>query len=361
MPRASASLILAAALVASACAAPLRAQPPAAPSNAYVYEGVEVFGLRTLPRDRILALIGLPPAGGRYLLDTGEFTPFLVESKARLLAAYPLPFCRYSLVAYPPRRTFRVTVDLVEPGDEWRMRFDPAPQGDPPDPDGLLAAWREYQRLYWKLRNAGAIPETPGPCRALQCHGGFAHPELAPLEQRFVDGVPRNADALVRVLREDRDDLDRMTALMLLPYLGARERLVEVVLPAVRDPFEGVRNEALRLLGAIQEHQPRVLVPLEPLLEALWFPLATDRNKAAWALVRILEAEGDARRAAILSRAGAVLVEMVGMGQATDAEPARRALTLLAGRDLGARPEDWRAWASGASTAPTTGPPASSP
>ncbi|RKH33851.1 HEAT repeat domain-containing protein [Corallococcus sicarius] len=345
-------LLSASLLLCSACAAPARSTEPAraqaapaAPDPVYVFEGVEVFGLRKLPRDEVLKLIGMPAPGTRFNLEQGEFTPYLLESKPRLLAAHPLPFCRYSMVTYPPTHTFRVTVDLVEPGDEWRMRFDPPPTGMVEDPEGLIAAWGAYQQTYWKLRREGAVPEQGlGGCQALSCYGGFDHPELAPLEGRFVDGVPRNTAALVRVLREDKDDAKRMTAVILLSYVRSREELVRYLVPSVRDPFEGVRNEALRLLGAAQEKPPKVLIPLEPVLEALAFPLSSDRNKAAWALVRIVETEGAARRARILERSGDMLLEMAGMRQAIDREPARKVLTLLAGRDLGEDVGPWREW-----------------
>jgi hypothetical protein len=183
-----------------------------------------------------------------------------------------------------------------------------------------------------------------GHCRAVTCYGGFDHPELAPLEARFVDGVPRNVDALTRVLREDQDGMKRMTAAILLSYVPSREDLVARLLPSVGDPFEGVRNEALRLLGSAQEGQQKGLVPLEPVLEALGYPLSSDRNKAAWALVRIVEAEGPARRKVILTRAGEPLLEMAGMHQPIDREPARKVLTLLAGRDLGEDLDAWRQW-----------------
>lgn len=324
------ALLTACATPAHQAAPSVAAAAPVPPSPVYVFEGVEVFGSRKVPKDKLLEVIGMPAPGARFNLEKGEFTPYLMESKPRLLAAYSFAFCRYSMVAYPPTRTFRVTVDLVDAGDEWRMPFSPAPQGDVPEPEGLLTAWAEYRTTYWKLSREGAVPEYgKSQCHALVCHGGFDHPELAPLEQRFMDGVPRNVETLVRVLREDRNDSKRMTTLMLLPYLNSREQLVKLVLPSVKDPYEGVRNEALRLLGTLQEGQPRVIIPLEPVLEALWYPLETDRNKAAWALVRIVEAEGAARRQQILDKAGSVLVEMAGMQQQTDAEPARKVLAIL--------------------------------
>lgn len=162
----------------------------------------------------------------------------------------------------------------------------------------------------------------------------FGHAELAPREQRFLEGVPRAFEALVRLLREGRDESRRMSAAVLLSYGALRERVVEALVPSVRDPSQGVRNEVLRLLGAAQKGQARLLVPLEPVLEALWFPFSTDRNEAGWALVRRVETEGAARREQILGTAGEMLVQLAGMQQPIEHEPARRVLTVLAGRDL---------------------------
>ena len=105
-----------------------------------------------------------------------------------------------------------------------------------------------------------------------------------------------------------------------------------------------MRNEVLRLLGAVQKDPARVISPLEPVLDALWFPLSTDRNKAGWALVRIVETEGAVRRKQILDTSGEMLMQMAGMEQPIDHEPARKVLTILAGRDLGADEAAWRRW-----------------
>src|SRR6218665_1431446 len=314
------------------------------PSNLYVFEGVDLFGVHEPHREQMLGLLTLPAPGTSVDPGQKDFIDRLIESKKRLLEAWPLPFCRFSVIQYPTH-TMLVTVDLVEPGDEWRMSFSAEPQGDVTDPEGLLEAWKGYQTRFWELRRQGAVPEYGGDaCRALVCHGGFAHPDLAPFEPRFIDGVPRHAHSLVRVLREDKDSGKRFRSLMLLPYVSSREWLVQAVLPSVRDPDQGVRNEALRLLGAMQEAQPRVLIPLDTVLEALWYPLSTDRNKAGWALVRLVETEGAVHRQRILERSGEVLLRMLRMKDAVDHEPAHNVLALLAGEDLGEDVEAWRAW-----------------
>jgi hypothetical protein len=94
----------------------------------------------------------------------------------------------------------------------------------------------------------------------------------------------------------------------------------------------------------VQKDLKRAVIPLETVLEALWFPTTPDRNKSAWALVRLVEAEGTVHREHILERAGEPLLEMVAMQAPVDREPAHQVLALLAGRDLGEDGEVWRQW-----------------
>jgi hypothetical protein len=351
-------LVLGLALLAG-CTTPRQAGPavtqtaaapesPRKPGSVYVFEGVEVFGSRKVPREKLLALLTLPAPGTRLDVekDPQAFVASLLESKKRLTEAYAFAFIRMS-VSQDANHTMRVMVDVVEPGDEWRMPFSAEPKGEVADPEGLLAAWSDYLKTFWRLRGEGSVPEWGmGTCRApLGCYGGFDHPELAPLEQRFLEGVPRNAEALVRVLREDRDGGKRMHALMLLTYLSSPEQLVAALLPSVRDPDEGVRNEALRRLGSARQASKKPgLVPLDPVLEALWYPLESDRNKAGWTLAHLLEVEGTGQRERILQKAGEVLVEMVGMRSELDRKPAREVLARLAGQDFGDDVGAWRHW-----------------
>ncbi|AKQ67938.1 hypothetical protein A176_004850 [Myxococcus hansupus] len=317
---------------------------PAPPSTVFTLLSVEVFGSRKVPKEQLLEAIGLPAAGSQLDKARMDFGGVLQESKKRVTERWPFALCAYSVAEYPGN-LMRVTVNLVDQGDEWRMTFLPPPQGSPPDPSGLVDAWVSYLKKLQELRQAGAFPTFGvGTCQAIVCHGGFEHPELAHREQAFVVGVPSHFDALVRVLREDRDDIRRMSAAMLLSYHGAREELAEAISLSVKDSSAGVRNEILRLLGAVQKDQKQVISPLEPILDALWFPLSTDRNKAGWALVQIVESEGTVRRKQILDTSGEMLMQMAGMEQPIDHEPARKVLTILAGRDLGADEAAWRRW-----------------
>ncbi|TSC25796.1 hypothetical protein [Corallococcus sp. Z5C101001] len=74
-----------------------KAAAPVKPSPVYVFEGVEVFGSRKVPKEKLLEVIGMPAPGARFNLEQGAFTPHLTESGPRLLAAYTFAFCRDSM------------------------------------------------------------------------------------------------------------------------------------------------------------------------------------------------------------------------------------------------------------------------
>ncbi|MBZ4417697.1 HEAT repeat domain-containing protein [Myxococcus sp. RHSTA-1-4] len=341
---------------------PTTAEPPTASSatapsienpNAYTFEGVEVFGSRRYPREELLANLGLPAPGTKVDVESREFGKMLQQSKAAFTSRFRFALCRYSFVAYPGPKTVRLTIDLVDFGDEWRMRHTPAPTGDAEDPAGLISAWTDYLKKLSALQREGELPaggpgDGPswGRCEGgWQCFGGFGHPKLAGLEQKFIERVPPNFDALVKVLREDKDELERMSAIQLLSYVPDRRKVVEVLVPFVSDEAPGVRNEALRSIGTAQSLEQHLFIPLEPLLDALWYPQATDRNKAGWALVYVAERdEGKARKQEILRRVGELLPQMAGAGQRVDYEPAQRILKALSGEDFGSDVAAWRAW-----------------
>ncbi|QSQ24571.1 hypothetical protein JY651_06365 [Pyxidicoccus parkwayensis] len=186
-----------------------------------------------------------------------------------------------------------------------------------------------------------------GPCRAFHCGTGFAHPKLAPLEARFISGVPAHFDALVKVLRTEKDEYRRSLVPFLLAYGRTREEVAEALLPSLRDSSDAVRNNAMRVLWQTQRGASKPLVPLAPVVRALHGPTLGDRNKASVLLGAVVEKDAALRDAA-LRGAGPLLVEMVAMRSRADREGSLLALRALAGRDLGEDPRVWKAWVESA-------------
>ncbi|PTL75873.1 hypothetical protein DAT35_52245 [Vitiosangium sp. GDMCC 1.1324] len=303
---------------------------------------VEVFGSRRYSHEEVLAAFGVPE-GRDVDLSGGELLREVKQGKERLLSRFAFAQVRCGITNYEDTHTVEVMVSLVDVGDEWRLDFAPAPDGAPEDPDGLVAAWAAYEEQVGALYRAGQLPVGDHPCKGFHCGAGFDHPTLAPLEVRFITGVPAHFESLVRVLRTEKDESRRSLVPFLLAYGRTREEVAEALLPSLRDSSSAVRNSAMRVLWQTQRGASKALVPLAPVLRALHGPALTDRNKASVLLGALVEKDSTLRLAA-LRDAGPVLLEMVALRQRTDREGALLALKALAGRDLGEDPHAWRVW-----------------
>jgi len=197
----------------------------------------------------------------------------------------------------------------------------------------------------------------PPRCRAVHCGFGFGHPELEGLEERFVLGVPKHFKAVVKVLQQDRDDRRRAAAAYVLAYGTSQKAIVRALIPAIKDSNSVVRNNAMRVLVDIQRASDKVIVPAQPLIEALHFPEVTDRNKAVYALAEIVKKNTSTYRTQILRGAGAVLLAMVSMKQPINRDGALlQLLTGLSGSDYGQDVAAWKHWMDGVLSGANGGP-----
>jgi hypothetical protein len=251
-----------------------------------------------------------------------------------------------AVIAYfkPDRRVY-VTVDVVDADDrETRMPFREAPTGDPlEDPAGLIDAMARYLDTGFAMIREGEIDPGRVDCPAFHCIFGWEHPRLKPYGRRFVTGVPEHRDELAAILDRSPDPEQRAQAAFLLSHLSDGEEVVGLMVPAILDPDETVRNNAMRVLADIAWHHPEIAVPLDPVLQALTFPATTDRNKASAVLAGL--ARRDEYREAIARRAGPVLVEMLRLQQPNNHDFAYMILTAVSGKGYGERDyARWEAW-----------------
>lgn len=249
------------------------------------------------------------------------------------------------IVYFEPEQdnTVHVTVDVVEVADAAaRMPFYPAPTQPLPDPAGLIQRWSEYDEVSFALSLAGELQSGFEQCPALTCTVGFDHPELQQFLPAFEADAVRQREALLQILRESRNDVDRGNAVYLLAFAFADDPTgyVRAIAPAIRDPSSLVRNNALRTLGDIRHSHPEVELPVEAIIEALHYPSATDRNKAGWLLTGIAR-DSDRQHEQILE-ALPVLLDMLQLEQPNNHEPAYAVLTEISGEQYAAR--DYTAW-----------------
>ena len=244
----------------------------------------------------------------------------------------------YSAPHVPSDLTFNITLANKKP---W-IEYLPTPKDDVPDPDDLLASWREYEKIGSALDYAGEIAE-PTQCPAHHCIYGFDHPKLRSYGVKFAQKVPADRPELVRVLRTDKDDKKRGTAAYLLAHLPKAKDVLETLLPQLHDSSPYVRNSVMRVVALMAEHGEAQSISLEPILPFLASPSLTDRNKAV-SIVAAL-ADDKSHRELLIHRSGCDLVRLLETKQPDQNEFAHRALVKLRGEDLGAADSPaWRKW-----------------
>ncbi|XXF76247.1 hypothetical protein P2318_24755 [Myxococcaceae bacterium GXIMD 01537] len=317
--------------------------PPAVPTLA----AVDIYGSRRVDPETVRRTLGFET--GQPYVGSGALN---TRREAELKKRYALAFAKISQITYhggaEAGRTY-LTVDLVDAEDAQRLRFLPEPSGHPADPEGLIARWREYEDKAWQLVNRGELQLAKVQCRILHCALGFDHTSLEGYEPAFVEKVPAHVDALARVLHEDADPKNRAAAAFLLAYAPEPASTTEHLRASIRDPSSLVRNNVLRVMGALQRGADRPLVALDGVLDALALPETTDRNKALSLLKALLEKMSPealaASKATLVRRVGPQLVALTALRQPINRDPARDILQRLSG-EAHETPEAWREWLS---------------
>lgn len=187
---------------------------------------------------------------------------------------------------------------------------------------------------------ASAAEDTE-PCEVLHCVVPFTpHPELLPYLALFNDKVRRNELALYNIVARDSSAVSRGNAVFLLGHSTDANRLLPALGRAIYDPSAYVRNNAMRVMSHIAERQPELAYPIEDLVRAMDFPTATDRNKAAYTLTKLIKSKR--HREQIAASALPHALRALRLEQPINHEPALELLRDISGENIGAR--DYAAW-----------------
>jgi len=249
-----------------------------------------------------------------------------------------------TITYYEPRgRISYLTIDIVDQRDvAQRMPFSPRPAGTCADPGGLIAAWQAYEATAFDLLKRGELA-PPADCPSFHCFGDPRQPALRARAAEMTAGVPAHVDELATILRDDSRQAYRGAAAYLLAYAPDGRTVVADLVPALHDASSLVRNNAMRVLAEIALHHPEVDVPVAPIIEALGYPAASDRNKAAATLYRMLgRPSGSSMYPRVVRDAGQILLAMLRLQQPNNHDFAYKILKLISGRGYGER--DYAAW-----------------
>jgi hypothetical protein len=316
-------------------------------------KGLDVYRSRRLDAAKVRETAG--PLLDSYLRTVVENRRGTEKAAARLKAQVEDTLRRASGAAFlslfvgryvtSAERTAYLTVDVVDPEDAAaRMPFRAAPRGQAPDPDGLLAAWQQYDAAGDALVRAGQIDGSVHPsCPGFYCLWGSGSPELAALEKKMSAGAPARKDMLLKVLKEDADARKRAQALFVLSYLPDGKQVADLCLDSLADPAEEVRAAALQILSDVALYHKSVLVDLSKILPALDFPTVSDRAKALSVMIGL--SDNPAYKTLVMTRGTPYLLGLLRLRQPANHDLAFTLLSTLSSQTIGQRDyAGWNAW-----------------
>lgn len=328
-------------------------QLPVESIDVYGSDALDSVAIRTEFEADILRYVTAMNAVSAPNANFDEIGKTLLEIRDKLRASLeervPLAYFEISMIigSAPPPPHVNVTIDVVEKGDEARrMPFRAAPTRELADPGGLLAAWNELTSKFAERVVAGRAPQvTAAQCPVLHCIVPFTDPEFAPFLERFSAGSREHEEALYTVAAESSNSAYRANALLVLAHTNDAERLLPVLGRAIYDPEAGVRNNAMRAMMFMAQTDPERDYPLDSLLAAFDFPVASDRNKAGYTLVAL--AKSPRYRDRIRAEVVPAALRQLRLEQPINHGPAYELLKTLSGEAFGERDyEAWERWAA---------------
>jgi len=224
------------------------------------------------------------------------------------------------------------------------LKFRAAPKGKIRLPPDILKADADFQKAFEQAIRAGDTGDDFS-----HGHSLMNNPAARAVQERFVGLAARYENILRDVLRNSSDSKQRALAAQVLAYSANKQSVVEDLVEAMRDPADGVRNNATRALWVMAAYSQRspensIRIPYDPFVDMLNSVEWTDRNKSSAALMELTAGRDPALLSLLGKRALASLVEMARWKSQGHAQPA----FFILGRIGGFSDDElWRAWSRG--------------
>ena len=190
------------------------------------------------------------------------------------------------------------------------IQFRPAPNGKVRLPQDILQAGKDEQNALMNAIIKGNSDEDQSSGHALS-----KDPHIRAFQERFITIAARDLKLLRDALRHSADAEHRALAAQVIAYTANKQAVVNDLVDAMRDPDDGVRNNAMRALAVMagterQTDKKQIRIPVRPFIDMLNAIEWTDRNKSTYALLRLTENRDPAVLSEIRQKALPSLIEM---------------------------------------------------
>lgn len=254
----------------------------------------------------------------------------------------------FNTVFYPGNPTAYTTIEVIDKQDPERLRFvrpdRPPLSAKPSKTHDVIDDMIRYTDIGMQLafRNKALLQGKP--CPVYHCVWGFNARALKPFLQRFNTGVIHEKKLIEWTLKHDQSPKRRAAAALLVGHYTDAKSIYTVLVPRIADKDDGVRNNAMRVLGATLATSPVKTFDIAPLLSLLDSPYETDRNKALFMLFQVVQSDKIAKRYLIHHGENALL-SLLALKQPNNHELAYLILKQVSGQDFGEyNLTEWRHW-----------------
>lgn len=258
---------------------------------------------------------------------------------------YGYKFVNFDTIGYPDKIGYYTTIEVVSPKQPERMRFISQPtkpfKGTPKQ--DVVTQIMEYSSNTIQEFMQTHIDPTPKICPVFHCIGRLDLPKSKPYLRLFNEAAVKQRALILETIKNDPDPQRRGAAVFLVGHFKNLQDLVEVLLPYVKDKDEGVRNNAMRVIGMsmLKAKTTHINIDVQPFIDLLDSPLDTDRNKAL--LVLLAATPSPESRHAIQELGLDKLLAMLALTQPNNHDIAYQILKTVSGKHFGDK--DGVAWA----------------
>jgi|GEM_PF-3383422 len=205
----------------------------------------------------------------------------------------------------------------------------------------LFRIWKEYDEQNMKLIRENKLDLNKTSCPTTHCTWGFDEESIKNILPKIQEGVAKNKHELFNIIKHSADDNVRGDAIFILANDNHHQELAEFLINFTDDPSDLVRNNVMRVLGAIVAKYKVDNLKVERITQALNYPYVTDRNKAAYILLGIIKSDPETHTQ-VINQAGQTIVELLKLKQPNNHDFAYQILRELSHKNYDEH--DYRSW-----------------
>ncbi|KTD25395.1 Uncharacterised protein [Legionella lansingensis] len=244
-----------------------------------------------------------------------------------------------TIIYFDNKHNYFTTIEVVKANNPRRMRFIrrinkvEVSKGNKNHRQDIIDTMVQYHRMEaeW-LRNKKLQP-IKGKCPAYHCTPGFAHQKLKPYLKIFNTAAITEKQFILNTLKNDTDAERRAAAAFLVGHFSNPKEIISVLLPAIKDKSSYVRNNVMLMIattmGLADIHQ----VDVQPFINYLDSPYATDRNKALGILSEAIES--NTAKKMVIKNGEKRLIKLLQLKQPNNHDLAYLILKKISGKDFG--------------------------